>query len=151
MGTAVTTTARKRKKEIRINPEINNPDHAHKVSPDRKVLPEHKASNQGNRGTNPDNKAIRSDATSKKIVNEEMDNVLIEVPDPTIHPDHKERNQPEMKNQPKNKTSQASTQPAMNRLYIILFNPCQRKAGSGMTHYSSMFRLQTPLHSTMYP
>ena len=158
MEMAVITTARKRKKEIRINLEINNPDHAHKVNHAHKVPPDHKESNQGNRGTNPDNKAIRSDATSKKIVNEEMDNVLIEVPGPTIHPDHKERNQPEMKNLLKNKTSllkslilQASTQPAMNRLYIILFNPCQRKAGSGMTHYSSMFRLQTPLHSTMYP
>ena len=44
METAVITTARKRKKEIRINPEINNPDHAHKVSPDRKVIsPNHKA------------------------------------------------------------------------------------------------------------
>lgn len=76
METAVITTARKRKKEIRINLEINNPDHAHKVNHAHKVLPDHKASNQGNRGTNPDYKAIRSDATSKKIVNEEMDNVL---------------------------------------------------------------------------
>ena len=66
METAVITTARKRKKEIRINLEINNPGHAHKVNHAHKVLPDHKASNQGNRGTNPDNKAIRSDATSKK-------------------------------------------------------------------------------------
>ena len=161
METAVITTARKRKKEIRINLEINNPGHAHKVNHAHKVLPDHKASNQGNRGTNPDNKAIRSDATSKKIVNEEMDNVLIEVPDPTIHPDHKERNQPEMKNQPKNKTSLlkslillfiASFYTACDEQTVYhSFNPCQRKAGSGMTHYSSMFRLQTPLHSTMYP
>ena len=58
METAVITTARKRKKEIRINPEINNPDHAHKVSPDRKVIsPNHKA-------ISPNHKAI-SDGENK--------------------------------------------------------------------------------------
>lgn len=136
METAVITTARKRKKEIRINLEINNPDHAHKVNHVHKVLPEHKASNQGNRGTNPDNKAIRSDATSKKIVNEEMDNVLIEVPDPTIHPDHKERNQPEMKNQPKNKTS-------LLKSLILLFIASLYTACDEQTVYHSFQSLPT--------
>ena len=136
METAVITTARKRKKEIRINLEINNPDHAHKVNHAHKVLPDHKASNQGNRGTNPDYKAIRSDATSKKIVNEEMDNVLIEVPDPTIHPDHKERNQPEMKNQPKNKTS-------LLKSLILLFIASLYTACDEQTVYHSFQSLPT--------
>ena len=130
METAVITTARKRKKEIRINLEINNPDHAHKVPPD------HKESNQGNRGTNPDNKAIRSDATSKKIVNEEMDNVLIEVPGPTIHPDHKERNQPEMKNLLKNKTS-------LLKSLILLFIASFYTACDEQTVYHSFQSLPT--------
>ena len=136
METAVITTARKRKKEIRINLEINNPGHAHKVNHAHKVFPDHKASNQGNRGTNPDNKAIRSDATSKKIVNEEMDNVLIEVPDPTIHPDHKERNQPEMKNQPKNKTS-------LLKSLILLFIASFYTACDEQTVYHSFQSLPT--------
>ena len=101
-----------------------------------KVLPDHKASNQGNRGTNPDYKAIRSDATSKKIVNEEMDNVLIEVPDPTIHPDHKERNQPEMKNQPKNKTS-------LLKSLILLFIASLYTACDEQTVYHSFQSLPT--------
>ena len=136
METAVITTARKRKNEIRINLQITNPGHAHKVNHAHKVLPDHKASNQGNRGTNPDNKAIRSDATSKKIVNEEMDNVLIEVPDPTIHPDHKERNQPEMKNQPKNKTS-------LLKSLILLFIASFYTACDEQTVYHSFQSLPT--------
>ncbi len=54
-----------------------------------------------------------------------------------------------MKNQLKNKTKTLKiyhtavyrkriTQPAMNRLYIMLSNPFRKRVGNGRTHYSSM-------------
>ena len=121
METAVITTARKRKKEIRINPEINNPGHAHKVSPDRKVIsPNHKA-------ISPNHKAISDGENNPGVTNPSA---------PTIHPDHKERNQPEMKNLLKNKTS-------LLKSLILLFIASFHTACDEQTVYHSFQSLPT--------
>lgn len=114
--TAVITTARKRKKEIRINPEINNPDHAHKVNPGHKL-------------TSPDhNKVIRDGENSPGATDPRIA--------PTIPPDHKERNQPEMKNLLKNKTS-------LLQSLILLFIASFYTACDEQTVYHSFQSLPT--------
>ena len=114
METAVITTARKRKKEIRINPEINNPDHVHKVNRDRKVI-------------SPNHKAISDGENNPGVTNPSA---------PTIHPDHKERNQPEMKNLLKNKTS-------LLKSLILLFIASFHTACDEQTVYHSFQSLPT--------
>lgn len=128
-----------RKKKKKGNP--NQPgDQQSRPRPQGEPRPQGTPRPQGEQprqqGNQPRQQGDQVRRNKQKIVNEEMDNVLIEVPDPTIHPDHKERNQPEMKNQPKNKTS-------LLKSLILLFIASFYTACDEQTVYHSFQSLPT--------